>query len=276
MKTPIAIFMASCLLLSGCTSMRENLRDARPDRVPLAINTSPEIASKDPDVALYYGDPTRLINNFRQAAEAAQGNSPGKAELERYMHLGFALSDVYCGVYINQITHAYNHQRFARSTTSDVGGLAALGLGLLKNSAQVISLTAGGFAFADNIFRNYSTAYMPPDNIRKNFDTLYRARGQLLKQLSAEEVSNVAQVESRINFYASTCTMAWMERLIASVAETATDKQIQKVLDPSNPTVQIPSNPEKDVQTPPAANPASTSVEDNLRNVPEPPRAKTP
>lgn len=274
MKTQIAIFMASCLLLSGCTSMRENLRDARPDRVPLAINTSPEVASKDPDVTLYYGDPTKLINNFRQAADTAQGNSPSKAELERYMHLGFALSDVYCSVYINQITHAYNHQRFARSTTSDVGGLAALGLGLLKNSAQVISLTAGGFAFADNIFRNYTTAYMPPDNIRKNFDTLYRARGQLLKQLSAEDVSNVAQVESRINFYASTCTMAWMERLIASVAETATDTQIQKVLDPSNPTVQIPSNPAKDVQTP--ANPASTSVEDNLRNVPQPPKAKTP
>lgn len=276
MKTQIAIFMALSLLLSGCTSMRNNLRDARPDRVPLAINTSPEDAKKDPDVKLYYGDPTSLINNFREAAGIAQGNSPDKAELQRYMHLGFALSDVYCGVYINQVTHAYNHQRFARSTTSDVGGLAALGLGLLKNSAQVISLTAGGFAFADNIFRNYSTAYMPPDNIRKNFDTLYRARGQLLNQLSKDDVSNVAQVESRINFYASTCTMAWMERLIASVAETATDTQIQKVLDPSNPTTEVQTSPDSTKQGQPPPNPATTSVESNLRRVPEPPKSKTP
>lgn len=286
MKTPIVILMALSLLLSGCTSMRENLRDARPDRVPLAVNTPPEVASKDPDVTLYYGDPTRLINNFREAESAALGNAPSKAELQRYMHLGFALSDVYCGVYMNQITHAYNYQRFARSTTSDVGGLAALGLGLLKNSAQIISLTAGSFAFADNIFRNYTTAYMPPDNIRKSFDVLSRARTQLLEQLSSKEVSNVAQVGARINFYASTCTMAWMERFVSSVAETATDAQIQKVLAPSNPTIEVQtsSNPAEQAQPPPnqaaqpqpPSNQARTSVESNLRNVPEPTKPKTP
>ncbi len=288
MKTPIAIFMALCSLLSGCTSMRENLRDARPDRVPLPIYTAAKDAKEDPDVKRYYGDPTSLIENFEDAAKTArrQDTLPTKVDLQRYMYLGFALSEVYCGVYINQLTNAYSHQRFARSTTSDVGGLTALGLGLLKNSAQIVSLAAGGFAFADNVFRNYSSSYMPPDNIRKNFDVLYRARGQLLKQLSTEDVSNVAQVEARINFYASTCTMAWMERLVSSVAETATDAQIQKVLDPSNPTteVQAPSNPTEQVQPPPKpvgqvqppSSPASTSVESNLRNVPEPAKPKTP
>lgn len=234
MKTQIAICMAlSLLLLAGCAGT--SVRDARPDSGPLAIHTPKALAKEDPDVKRYYGDPTELITSFENAARIARcKEAPTTGELRHYMNLGFTLSEVYCGVYINQITNAYNHQRFARSTTSDVGGLAALGLGLLKNSAQVVSLTAGGFSFADNVFRNYSTSYMPPDNIRKNFDVLYRARAKLLVEMGKAELNNVAQAESRINFYASTCTMAWMERLISSVTENATDQQIQAVINASS------------------------------------------
>ncbi|WP_242108034.1 hypothetical protein [Luteimonas aquatica] len=246
------IVLLGALWLSGCSAMA--VRDARPDIGPLAVSTSVDIASKDHDVLRYYGDPSQLIGNFQDAERKAWAPAPASADLQRYLHLGLALSDVYCAVYLGQLGNAENHQRFARSTTSDVGGLAALGLGLLKNSAQIVSLTAGGFAFADNLFRNYSTAYMPSESVRKNYDLFRKARGQLLDSLSTAQVGNVAQAQSRINFYASTCTLGWMEKLTASVAEKVTSAQIGEVLEASSP---VPVRVEDKLQAIPDAKQAA-------------------
>lgn len=241
-KTVVAAALVAALGSTGCQSFKE----ARPPSHPLPVwatwtqveqakftdyysktvvdNLNGELAAAQ--TAAMAASATGCGRQPALRGNAAPANAPSATcpAYARYQSVGLMLSEVHCNVYLAAMDRAGRHQHFARNATSDLGTGVNAVMALFKTAVPVSGVVTTSFGVLENGFKNYDTAYLPEEDVRNARGIFQRARQELLANYEANPPESLAMAEFRINYYASSCSIDWMRRLIdASVGQSNND-----------------------------------------------------
>lgn len=251
-----AVMLLACLATPGCkTTFTQTMHESTPPARPLPIWADWNAIKLARLENLYSKDSVDSMNNWfgttRETAMKAPPCAKPAADLApataktaamanyrrcvapytSYQNIGLMLAEMHCGAYLSALSRAENHQRFARETTSDAGTAASAIMGLFKNATGVTSAVTTTFGLFENSFRNYEEAYLPEERVRNGIGIFQKARYQLLDNYQENPPGSLAIAEFRINYYASSCTLDWMRRLIdVSVDKANEDAQTEEIV----------------------------------------------
>lgn len=264
-KTAVAAAMLLAVSTSGC----KTLDAARPPAHPLPIWSTWEQIEKTRFAEYYSKDSVRgITSEFALAqkaalvasatssacksapvnrvspspapAAAAANATPGAAvpaiascpAYERYQGVGLMLSEIHCSAFLTAMDRASRHQYFARNLTSELGTGTSAVLSIFKTAAPVTGVVTTAFGAFESGLQNYDTAYLPAEEVRNARGVFQRARQALLANFHANPPTSLAMAEFRINYYASSCSMEWMRRLIdASVEQSNNETDAEELID---------------------------------------------
>lgn len=166
----------------------------------------------------------------KSTADALKGfhcvrfRTPGNELLEpqRYYEAGLALSDIYCDDYFRRIAEHKQKRQFGRSTTNDVGTAASAALGLASAGSVLTGGIGTAFGLADNLFRNYDSAFIVEPNLGKMLKLIKTAQSTL-KSGQPDSFRNYFEAHRAVTEYAQLCSYVGMDTLLDRAIESGTD-----------------------------------------------------
>lgn len=167
------------------------------------------------------------LNNSGNYLEGLQENKPEK--IQTYLESGFALSDLYCDDFLNQIEESQRRRKFGRALSSDAGAAITTILGLASAGQGVVAGSAAFFGLADSTWRQYDDAFtLSPDtssirNLVNSAKDAYRAE---IPEFSRPTFpKNYSKAQSYILRYANICSTLGIQGLL----NQSTNQQIQEL-----------------------------------------------
>lgn len=151
---------------------------------------------------------------------AAEGEA--KITPQRYYEAGTALSDIYCDDYFRRIAEHKQKRQFGRSTTNDVGTAASAGLGLASAGSILTGGIGAMFGLADNLFRNYDSAFVVEPNLGKMLKLIKTAQALHKSTVTPANLTSFFQAHRAVTDYAQQCSYVGMDALLDRAIETGT------------------------------------------------------
>lgn len=150
-------------------------------------------------------------------------NETKKITLQRYYEAGTALSDIYCDDYFRRIAEHKQKRQFGRSTTNDVGTAASAGLGLASAGSILTGGIGAMFGLADNLFRNYDSAFVVEPNLGKMLKLIKTAQASIKSTVQPDGFTSYFAAHRAVTEYAQQCSYVGMDALLDRAVEAGTE-----------------------------------------------------